>query len=68
MSETRMRFTIHGKEVVVRKCAERIVNGVLAVKDAVGAAIVSCPPAALAWAGVAILLPVGPLNCIRGSF
>jgi hypothetical protein len=49
-----MRFSFFGKEVIVRERAERIVNGALAVKDAVGAAIVSCASAALAWARVAI--------------
>lgn len=53
-----MRFSVNGKEVVVREQAEKIFNGVLAVKAVVNAAVASCPPAAIAWAGVVVLLPV----------
>lgn len=58
MSEERLCFRMNGKELIVRDQAQKIINGVLAVKDVVSAAISSDPHAAIAWAGVLVVLPV----------
>ncbi|KAJ5525836.1 WD domain-containing protein [Penicillium frequentans] len=58
LSDERLCFRMNGKELIVRDQAQRIINGVLAVKDVVSAAISSDPHAAIAWAGVLVVLPV----------
>lgn len=58
LSETRMRFTVNGKEVIVREQVEMVLSLIKSVKDVVSSAISSEPHAAVAWAGVIVVLPI----------
>lgn len=67
IKESRLRIPIYAKKVngeyVVKKVAVRdqvcnIVRGIQSVSGFIGAAVSPSPPAALAWAGVLVLLPV----------
>ncbi|KAI9376536.1 WD40-repeat-containing domain protein [Aspergillus egyptiacus] len=58
LSENRLHFSVNGKRIVLREQAEKIIDSVMAVKDVVNAAIVTCPPAAVAWAGTVVLFPI----------
>ncbi|KAE8315627.1 hypothetical protein BDV41DRAFT_530490 [Aspergillus transmontanensis] len=59
---------IGGEEKVVRgearQLAQRIVHGIVNVKDVISAAISSEPHAGLAWAGVLVILPVSTRSAI----
>lgn len=62
LEETRLKLNIGpGREIEVRKCFDKAVNAVLLVNDVVSPALSSEPHAAIAWAGICVLLPV----CIR---
>ncbi|KAL2836945.1 hypothetical protein BJY01DRAFT_221446 [Aspergillus pseudoustus] len=50
--------TFGGKEIVIRDQVRRVVQTVIAAKDVVSAAIVVEPHAAIAWAGVLLILPL----------
>jgi len=52
------KFTIFSQEVEVRKQYDRVVGAVIWAKDFIGQSISSEPHAALAWAGVCLVLPV----------
>lgn len=61
-------FKIGSKDIVLRDQADKIAKAVLFVKGFVDSALTSEPHAALAWAGVCILLPVlftSTSNCIN---
>lgn len=57
-SDTHYSFSIGKKTVVVRDQVRKLVKGVLAFKDVIGAAISAEPHAAVAWASVLVVLPV----------
>ena len=52
-------MSVSGKEVVVRKQIRKVVHTILSAKDLIGPTISAEPHAALAWAGVLVVLPVG---------
>lgn len=52
------RFTFRGKEIIVRKQAEKVLKALAWGDTVVKSALSSQPHAALAWSGVSILLPV----------
>ena len=54
----RLRFKLFGRSVNVREQSERIIKFVVWAKDVVGAALKAEPHAAVAWAGISLLLPV----------
>jgi hypothetical protein len=58
MDKDQWKFNIGDKEIVVGEQVDRIVKCVLFAKDFVSQTISADPHAALAWAGVCILLPV----------
>lgn len=58
LRDSRLKFTLGGKEVIVKEQVGKIVRVIISAKDFIGAAISSDPHAALAWAGVLVVLPV----------
>ncbi|OJJ45133.1 hypothetical protein ASPZODRAFT_70729 [Penicilliopsis zonata CBS 506.65] len=56
ISSSQLTLTVAGKEIVVKDQLRRVVRGILAVKDSVSVAVGADPHAALAWAGVLLLL------------
>jgi hypothetical protein len=58
MQNSRLKITVSGKEVVVKEKVSKIVHGILSAKRFIGSAVSAEPHAALAWAGVLIVLPV----------
>ena len=59
--DSQWKVQLGGKELVVREQVRRIASAVIWAKDAIDAAVQNEPHAALAWAGVSILLPVCPV-------
>ncbi|KAF6833672.1 Vegetative incompatibility protein HET-E-1-like protein 7 [Colletotrichum plurivorum] len=57
LSNSRLSFTITGKTIVVREVVRKVIKAVTTFKDVVSAAISGEPHAALAWAGVMVILP-----------
>ena len=49
---------LRGKTIVVEEEADRVVKTIVFVKDFVSSGVSVDPHAALAWAGVCVLLPV----------
>ena len=58
VEKARWTFNVGDKTVEVKAQVDRIVKAVLYAKDFVSSAVNSEPHAALAWAGVCVLLPV----------
>lgn len=58
IQQTRMQFTVGGREIIVKEQARRVIHAVLSVKDFISLAVNSEPHAALAWAGILVLLNV----------
>ncbi|KAJ0414709.1 hypothetical protein BJY00DRAFT_318549 [Aspergillus carlsbadensis] len=59
IERSRWKVTVAGKEVTVRDEVLRIVNAIVSVKESITTAVTTEPHAALAWAG--ILLVLNPL-------
>lgn len=68
LRQARWGFVMSGRKIEVADLVERIVDGVLYVKDFVGKVVKESgePHAALAWAGVCLLLPVSA-KVVSGS-
>jgi hypothetical protein len=64
IQKTQLKITVGGEDIVVKDQVCKVVRTILSFKDFIGAAISAEPHAALAWAGVVIILPVsiGPHN------
>ncbi|EER45012.1 predicted protein [Histoplasma capsulatum H143] len=58
IENSQMKISIHGKDVVIRDKARKVVHSILSVKDYIGSIAFAEPHAALAWAGILIILPV----------
>ena len=58
MDDARWKFKVGNQTVEVKAQVDRVVKAVLFAKDFVSSAVSSEPHAALAWAGVCVLLPV----------
>jgi len=58
VDKARWRFNMGNETIEFKAQIDRIVKAVLYAKDAVSSALNSDPHAALAWAGVCVLLPV----------
>ncbi|KAJ6008151.1 hypothetical protein N7540_012127 [Penicillium herquei] len=56
IKDTRLKFVISGREVVVREQVSRAIHILISAKDLISTAISSDPHASLAWAGVLVLL------------
>ncbi|KAL4898759.1 hypothetical protein BDV59DRAFT_197632 [Aspergillus ambiguus] len=56
IEESRFKITIAGKEFVARDCTRRAIQVIRSVKDLVTAVVTFEPHAAVAWAGVMLLL------------
>jgi N-terminal domain of NWD NACHT-NTPase len=56
--DAQLKFTIRKTEVSVKKQVEKIAGVILFAKHFISAAASTEPHAALAWAGISILLPV----------
>jgi hypothetical protein len=59
LDESRLKIQIRDSEIIVKEKVDQVLKVVIAAKDFVSAALTPQPVAALAWAGVCILLPVG---------
>ena len=58
IQKAQLKVTVGGKEIVVKDQVRKLVHTILTFKDFIGNAISAEPHAALAWAGVVIILPV----------
>jgi hypothetical protein len=58
VKDAQWKFAICSKEIEVRKQYDRVVGSVIWAKDLITQAVKPDPHAALAWAGVSIVLPV----------
>jgi hypothetical protein len=58
IENSRLKITVGGKEVVVKELVGKIVRAVISTKDFISSTISAEPHAALAWAGVLVILPV----------
>ena len=58
MQNAQLKIKVGEHEVVVKDQVRKIVHAVLSVKDFIGSAVSADPYAALAWAGVLVILPV----------
>lgn len=56
--DARLTFMVGDSEVIVSEQVDRIVNGIIYAKDFISSVASNEPHAALAWAGVSIVLPV----------
>jgi hypothetical protein len=59
---------VSGKEVIVKEQVRKVVHAILSAKDYVGSAVIPEPHAALAWAGVLVILPVRIAITIASAF
>jgi len=58
IQDSRLKITVSGKEIVVKEQVCKVVHAILSAKDFIGSAVSAEPHAALAWAGVLVVLPV----------
>jgi hypothetical protein len=58
IENTRLKIIVGGKEVVVKEQVGKVVHTILSVMDFIRVAVSVEPHAALAWAGVLVILPV----------
>jgi hypothetical protein len=58
VQKSRLKITVSGKEIVVKEQVGKVVHIILSIKDFIGSAVSTEPHAALAWAGVLVVLPV----------
>ncbi|KAJ5721674.1 uncharacterized protein N7483_009608 [Penicillium malachiteum] len=56
IEKTQLKLEISGREIVAREQVRRIMNAILSVKDFISTAVSSEPHAALAWAGILVLM------------
>lgn len=63
IQQTRMQFTVGGRDIIVKDQARRVIHAILSVKDFISSAVSSEPHAALAWAGILVLLNVSSPAC-----
>lgn len=68
IEKDRMGFTMAGRRVVVQEQIDNFVRIVMFAKDFVSSAVNAEPHAALAWAGVCVLLPVSTEKFYRLLF
>jgi ankyrin repeat domain-containing protein 50 len=61
VQDARWKFAIFSKEIEVREQFDRAVGAVTWAKDFITQAVSPDPHAALAWAGVCVLLPASPI-------
>ncbi|OCK75173.1 hypothetical protein K432DRAFT_274329, partial [Lepidopterella palustris CBS 459.81] len=58
MQNAQLKIVVSGKEVVVKEQVRKVVHAILSAKDFIGSAVSAEPHAALAWAGVLVVLPI----------
>jgi hypothetical protein len=58
IQNAQLKLTLGGREVVVKEQIRKVVNMIISAKDLIGLAVSADPHAALAWAGVLVVLPV----------
>ena len=63
VKDAQWKFTVFSKEIEVRKQYDRIVGSVIWAENLITQAVRPDPHAALAWAGVCIVLPVSLSLC-----
>ena len=63
IQKAQLTVTIRGEKIVVKDKVREIVHTIISFKDFIGTAVSAEPHAALAWAGVVIILPVSSPNC-----
>src|SRR5438046_7551610 len=56
MQNAQLKITVGRKEVVVKEQVRKVVHAILSAKNCIGSAVVAEPHAALAWAGVLVVL------------
>lgn len=64
----RLRISLCRKEFIVSEKASKFVHAIISARDFIGAAISAEPHAALAWAGVLLILPVSSCTSSRADF
>lgn len=62
VEDARWKFEVGNQTIEVKAQVDRIVKTVVFAKDFVSSALSSDPHAALAWAGVCVLMPVSVTN------
>jgi len=58
MQNRRLKITVGGEEVIVKEQVRKIVYAIISAKKFVGSVVSTEPHAALAWAGVLVVLSV----------
>jgi len=58
MHNSRLKIIVCGKEVIVRDVVGKIVGVIISAKSYISSAVSAEPHAALAWAGILVILPV----------
>ena len=62
VEEARRKLTIGNETYIVKEKVDKIVSAIIFAKDFITAAASLEPHAALAWAGISVLLPVSLVN------
>src|SRR5580704_11914256 len=62
VEEARRKLTIGSETYIIKEKVDKIVSAIIFAKDFITAAASLEPHAALAWAGVSVLLPVSLVN------
>jgi hypothetical protein len=58
VEDSQWKLQLGGNSVVVREQVDRVAKVLIVTKDFISSAVAAEPHAALAWAGVCVLLPV----------
>lgn len=66
--EDKAGFTMAGRKIVLQEKLDKIIRIIMFAKDFVSSAVNADPHAALAWAGVCMLLPVSNKNLCSSLF
>ena len=68
VQKAQLKITVGGKEVIVKEQVRKVVHAILSAKDFIGSAVIAEPHAALAWAGVLVILPVSIAITVTSAF
>lgn len=58
VQNAQLKINVNGKEVVVKEQVRKVIHTILSAKNFIGSSVSAEPHAALAWAGVLVVLPV----------
>lgn len=68
IQKAQLTVTVGGEAIIVKDQVRKVVHTILSFKDFIGTAISAEPHAALAWAGVVIILPVSVVPVVLPLF